>query len=398
MKRIYMDNAATTQVDPRVIEAMLPYFGERYGNAASRTHSYGWEAEEAAEQARARVASLIGADPKEIYVTSGATESDNLALKGVFEAYREKGRHLVTTSVEHPAVLDSARHLERLGAEVIVLPVDSEGRIDPRRAAEALRDDTVLVSVIHGNNETGVIQDVEAVGAICKKRGILFHVDATQSVGKVPVDVSAIGCDLLSLSAHKIHGPKGVGALYARRRNPRVRLAAQLDGGGHEKGVRSGTLNVAGLVGLGRACEIAREALEEETGRVAALRDRLEEGLLSRLDGIERNTPAAGRLPGILNLGFRGLEAEALLLGLRRVAISSGSACASASLEPSPVLLAMGRSAERARGAIRFSLGRFNTIQEVDEVIQEVCETVGQLRRIRSARGVPSETGSLGES
>lgn len=398
MKRIYMDNAATTQVDPRVIEAMLPYFGERYGNAASRTHSYGWEAEEAAEQARARVASLIGADPKEIYVTSGATESDNLALKGVFEAYREKGRHLVTTSVEHPAVLDSARHLERLGAEVIVLPVDSEGRIDPRRAAEALRDDTVLVSVIHGNNETGVIQDVEAVGAICKKRGILFHVDATQSVGKVPVDVSAIGCDLLSLSAHKIHGPKGVGALYARRRNPRVRLAAQLDGGGHEKGVRSGTLNVAGLVGLGRACEIAREALEEETGRVAALRDRLEEGLLSRLDGIERNTPAAGRLPGILNLGFRGLEAEALLLGLCRVAISSGSACASASLEPSPVLLAMGRSAERARGAIRFSLGRFNTIQEVDEVIQEVCETVGQLRRIRSARGVPSETGSLGES
>lgn len=382
MKPIYLDNAATTQLDPRVLDAMLPYFTERYGNAASRTHRFGWEAEEGSEVARRQIANVIGADPKEILVTSGATESNNLALKGVLEAYPAKGRHLVTTAIEHPSVLDAARVLADRGAELTVLKVDAAGRIDPESVQAALRSDTVLVSVIHGNNETGVLQDAAAIGAICKRAGVLFHLDATQSFGKVPLDVETLQCDLLSASAHKIHGPKGVGMLYVRRRAPRVRLVAQLDGGGHERGLRSGTLNVPGLVGFGAAAALASDA--EEGSRLEGLRDQLEAALLERLDGILRNTPSRGRLPHILNVSFRGLEGEALLLGLRGCALSSGSACASAALEPSPVLLALGRSREDARSAIRFSFGRFNTAEELEPIIEEVVRVVTDLRRARA--------------
>lgn len=382
MQPIYMDNAATTRLDPRVLEAMIPYFTERYGNAASRVHRYGWEAEEAAEIARSQIASAIGADPREIVITSGATESDNLALKGVMAAYRAKGRHLVTTAIEHPAVLDSAKSLAAEGCEVTILPVDSEGRVDPDAVANALRSDTVLVSIIHGNNETGVLQDLPTIAAICRDRGVLMHTDATQTLGKLPLDVNQLGCDLLSMSAHKIHGPKGVGALYIRRRNPRVRLIPEIDGGGHERGLRSGTLNVPGLVGFGAACALTIERREEDPP-IEAMRDRLETVLLERLDGVVRNTPARGRTPHILNLSFRELEGEALLLGMRKVALSSGSACASASLEPSHVLLALGRSAAEARAALRFSLGRFNTADEVEIVIEEVCQVVEELRALR---------------
>lgn len=383
MQPIYMDNAATTRLDPLVLEAMMPYFTERYGNAASRVHRYGWEAEEAGEIARAQIASALGADPREIVITSGATESDNLALKGVMAAYRNRGRHLVTTAIEHPAVLDSAKALSADGCEVTILPVDSDGRVDPRSVANALRKETVLVSIIHGNNETGALQDLTAISDVCRAREVLLHTDATQTLGKLPIDVNALGCDLLSISAHKIYGPKGTGALYVRRRDPRVRLLAQMDGGGHEKGLRSGTLNVPGLVGFGRACALAVERLDTDPSRIESMRDRLETALLARLEGTIRNTPASGRMPHVLNLSFRGLEGEALLLGLRKVALSSGSACASASLEPSHVLLALGRSPAEARSALRFSLGRFNTAEEVDIVIEEVCQLVGDLRALR---------------
>lgn len=384
MTPIYLDNAATTRLDPRVLEAMLPYFTERFGNAASRTHRYGWEAEEAAEIARRQLARALSADSKEILITSGATESNNLALKGVAEAYAAKGRHLVTTKVEHPSVLDAARSLATRGAELSLLDVDREGRVDPESVRAALRPETVLVSVIHGNNETGVLQDAAAIGGICRRAGVLFHLDATQSFGKVPLDVNELQCDLLSASAHKIHGPKGVGLLYVRRQTPRVRMVPQLEGGGHERGLRSGTLNVPGLVGFGAAAALAMENCAEEPARIASLRDRLESELLARLDGIVRNTPAAGRLPHILSFSFRGLEGEALLLGIRGCAVSSGSACASASLEPSTVLLALGRSRDEARSALRFSFGRFNTAEELDPVIEEVVRVVTDLRRARA--------------
>ena len=383
MQTIYMDNAATTRLDPLVLEAMLPYFTERYGNAASRVHRYGWEAEEAAEIARGQIASALGADPREIVVTSGATESDNLALKGVMAAYRTQGRHLITTAIEHPAILDTAKALASDGCEVTILPVDAEGRVEPDAVARAIRSDTVLVSIIHTNNETGVLQDVSAIAEVCRARGVLVHTDATQSLGKIPLDVNALRCDLLSVSAHKIYGPKGVGALYVRRRDPRVRLVAQMDGGGHERGVRSGTLNVPGLVGFGKACELGMERLGEDVPRIEAMRDRLETELLERLEGVVRNTPPSGRAPHVLNLSFRALEGEALLLGLRTVALSSGSACASASLEPSHVLLALGRSPAEARSALRFSLGRFNTAEEVEIVIEEACRVVEELRALR---------------
>jgi cysteine desulfurase len=383
MQTIYMDNAATTRLDPLVLETMLPYFTERYGNAASRVHRYGWEAEEASEIARGQIASALGADPREIVVTSGATESDNLALKGVMAAYRTRGRHLVTTAIEHSAILDTAKALAADGCEVTILPVDAEGRVEPDAVARAIRSDTVLVSIIHANNETGVLQDVPALAEVCRERGVLFHTDATQSLGKIPLDVNALRCDLLSVSAHKIYGPKGVGALYVRRRDPRVRLVAQMDGGGHEREVRSGTLNVPGLVGFGKACELAVQRLAEDVPRIEALRDRLESELLERLVGVARNTPPSGRAPHVLNLSIRALEGEALLLGLRTVALSSGSACASASPEPSHVLLALGRSPAEARSALRFSLGRFNTAEEVEIVIEEVCRLVEELRALR---------------
>lgn len=383
MQSIYMDNAATTRLDPLVLEAMLPYFTERYGNAASRVHRFGWEAEEAAEIARGQIAAAIGAEAREIVVTSGATESDNLALKGVMAAYRSRGRHLVTTAIEHPAILDTAKALAADGCEVTLLPVDGEGRVDPEAVAGAIRSDTVLVSIIHANNETGVLQDLPAIAQVCRARGVIFHTDATQSLGKIPLDVNALRCDLLSISAHKIYGPKGVGALYVRRRDPRVRLIAQMDGGGHERGLRSGTLNVPGLVGFGKACQLAVARLGEDPPRIAALRDRLEAALLERLEGVVRNTPPRERAPHVLNLSFRSLEGEALLLGLRTVALSSGSACASASLEPSHVLLALGRSPAEARSALRFSLGRFNTAEEVETVIEEVCRLVEELRALR---------------
>lgn len=383
MQTIYMDNAATTRLDPLVLETMLPYFTERYGNAASRVHRYGWEAEEASEIARGQIASALGADPREIVITSGATESDNLALKGVMAAYRTRGRHLITTAIEHPAILDTAKALATDGCEVTILPVDAEGRLDPDAVTRAIRSDTVLVSIIHANNETGVLQDVPAIAEVCRARGVLVHTDATQSLGKIPLDVNALRCDLLSVSAHKIYGPKGVGALYVRRRDPRVRLVAQMDGGGHERGVRSGTLNVPGLVGFGKACELAVQRLAEDVPRIEAMRNRLESELLERLEGVVRNTPLGSRAPHVLNLSFRALEGEALLLGLRTVALSSGSACASASLEPSHVLLALGRSPAEARSALRFSLGRFNTAEEVEIVIEEVCRLVEELRALR---------------
>ena len=395
MKPIYMDNAATTRVDPRVVAAMLPVFTESYGNAASRHHAYGWEAEELVEIARGEVAGLLGCEPRELVFTSGATEADNLALKGVAQAHVAKGKHLVTTAIEHPAVLDTARALERDGWEITRLRVDANGRVDPEDVGRALREDTVLVSVIHGNNETGVLQDLAAISAVCRARGVLFHTDATQSFGKVSTRVDELGCDLLSLSGHKIHGPKGVGALYVSRRSPRVRLRPLQDGGGHEGGRRAGTANVPAIVGLGRAAGIAREVLSEEGARLTALVLRLERGLRDAIpEGLLWNSPAGGRLPHILNFSVTGVPGEALLLALRGVAVSSGSACASASLEPSHVLLALGRRPEEARAALRFSVGRFNTEAEVDTVVEEIRRVVEGLRDIRSRHRAQRETAS----
>jgi len=379
---IYLDNNATTQVDPRVLEAMLPYFTERFGNAASRSHKYGWVAEEAVERARQRVATLIGAEPKEIIWTSGATESDNLAIKGVAFMYRDKGRHIVTQATEHKAVLDTCKWLEKQGFEVTYLPVDRYGRVDPQRLADAIRQDTILVTIMFANNEVGTIQPIEEIGRICKERGVLFHCDATQAVGKVPVDVRRMGIDLLSMSAHKMYGPKGVGALYVRRREPRVRLEPIIHGGGHERGMRSGTLNVPGIVGMGKAAEIARQEMQAEAARLTALRERLWEGISGRLEDVYRNGHPVHCLPNTLNVSFAYVEGEALMLGMEDIAVSSGSACTSASLEPSYVLRAMGVSDELAHGSIRFSLGRFNTEEEIDYTINRVVEVVKRLREM----------------
>ena len=376
---IYLDYHATTPVDPRVLEVMLPYFSQEFGNAASKSHAFGWHAEEAVEAARAEVGRLVGASAKEIVWTSGATESDNLAIKGAAQFYAEKGRHLVTCKTEHKAVLDSMHALERQGFEVTFLDVERDGRLDPARLQAALRKDTILVSVMHANNETGVVHPIEEIGRITRAAGVLFHCDAVQSVGKIPFDVEKANVDLASLSAHKMYGPKGVGALYVRRK-PRVRLVAQMDGGGHERGFRSGTLNVPGIVGFGKAAALALAEGEAEARRVLALRERLRKGLEAGLDLLTVNGSLEHRLPGNLNVSFAYVEGEALMMAIKDVAVSSGSACTSASLEPSYVLRAMGVSEDLAHSSIRFGVGRFTTEEEIDQVVRLVVEKVRKLR------------------
>ena len=378
---IYFDNQATTPVDPRVLEAMLPYFTEHFGNAASRSHAFGWVAEEAVERAREQVARLIGArNPKDIVWTSGATEATNLAIKGVAESYRQKGDHFVTQKTEHKATLDTLKHLEKQGFRVTWLDVDSEGRVNPEDVRAAITDKTLLVSVMLANNEVGTIQPVADIGRICRERGVFFHCDAVQGAGKIPFNVDDACVDLASLSGHKIYGPKGVGALYVRRDKPRVQITAQIDGGGHERRMRSGTLTVPGIVGFGRACELCAQEMDEESARVAALRDRLEKGLFENIDLLRLNGCRAHRLPGNLNVSFPYVEGESLMMALKDVAVSSGSACTSASLEPSYVLTAMGVPDEMAHTSIRFSLGRFNTAEEVDHVVRLAIEKVRKLR------------------
>jgi cysteine desulfurase len=379
---VYMDNHATTQVDPRVLDAMLPYFTEKYGNAASRNHEFGWQAEEAVENARGQVARLINASPKEIVFTSGATESDNLALKGVAEFHRAKGNHIITQATEHKAVLDVCKRLQSNGCDVTYLPVASDGRINPDDLRRAITPKTILISIMYANNEIGVVQPIAEIGKIAKKAGVLFHTDAVQAIGKIPVDVERDGIDLLSISAHKLYGPKGVGALYVRRKNPRVQLAPMIDGGGHERGLRSGTLNVPGIVGLGKACEICAKEMAEESARLAALRDKLKDAILSRLEDTTINGSMEHRLPNNLNLSFAGVEGDALLMGINDVAISSGSACTTATLESSHVLSALGVPEELAHSSIRFGLGRFNTAEDVDYVAGRVVETVKRLREL----------------
>ena len=377
---IYLDNNATTRTDPRIVEAMLPYFSEVYGNAASRGHAFGWAAEEAVAQARTRVAALINADPREIVWTSGATESDNLALKGMAEKLAGQGNHGVTVVTEHKAVLDTAKHLEQTGHRVTYLGVDRLGRMDLGELQDALTDETVWVSVMMGNNEIGTLQPIAEVGAICRERGILFHTDATQCVGKMPIDVQTLPIDVMSLTAHKMHGPKGVGALWVRRRSPRVRLTAQMDGGGHEHGMRSGTLNVPGIVGFGKAAEICQNELASEPGHLAALRDRLIDGVLGRVDGVTLNGHPTERLPHNASLSFADVEGDALLLALPEVALSTGSACTSESLEPSFVLKALGLTDKAAYSTLRFGVSRFTTTEEIDYVVDKLAEIVPPLR------------------
>ncbi len=378
--KVYLDNNATTPVDPQVLEAMLPYFCEKFGNAASRSHSFGWEAEAAVQTARQQVAALIGADEKEIIFTSGATEGNNLVIKGVAAMYAEQGRHIITQATEHKAVIDPCKYLEQHGYRVTFLTPDHYGRVDPQQVAEAIKDDTILVSIMHGNNEIGTLQPIAEIGQVCKARGVLFHTDASQTLGKVPIDVQAMGIDLLTCSAHKIHGPKGVGAVYVRRQRPRVRLEPLLHGGGHERGMRSGTLNVPGIVGLGKACELCRQHMDSEPARLAALRDRLRDGILARLDEVYLNGHPTERTPSNLNLSFKYVEGESLMMGMSDVAVSSGSACTSASLEPSYVLRAIGVPDELAHCSIRFSVGRFNTEAEIDFAVEKVVAAVKKLR------------------
>lgn len=380
---IYMDNHATTQVDPRVLEAMLPYFCEKYGNASSRNHVFGWESEAAVDSAREQVARAIhAASPREIIFTSGATESDNLAIKGVAEAHAEKGNHIVTCVAEHKAVLDSCKALEKKGWLVTYLPVDRAGLVDVERLKEALTPKTILISLMAANNEIGTIQPIEEIGRLAKEKGILFHTDATQAVGKIPVHVEKMGIDLLSLSAHKMYGPKGVGALYVRSARPRVKLVSLIDGGGQEREMRSGTLNVPGIVGLGKACEIAVGEMGSECERLRALRDRLKNGIMSQLDEVTMNGHPLKRLPGNLSVSFAGVEGESLLMALKEIAVSTGSACTSASLEPSHVLRAIGLEERLAHASIRFGLGRFNTEEEVDYTIARIVKEVGRLREM----------------
>jgi len=377
---IYLDNNSTTPIDLRVVEAMMPYLTEKFGNAASRSHAYGWECEEAVETSRAQIAKLIGAHSKEIVFTSGATESINIAIKGAFEMYREKGNHVITCVTEHKATLDSAKYIEKLGASVTYLPVDSQGQIDLEVLKKAITPQTILISLMHANNEMGTIHPIAEVGKITKEKGILFHVDAAQTAGKIPVDVEKMGIDILSISGHKLYGPKGIGALYVRRNNPRVRLAPVVHGGGHERGLRSGTLNVPAIVGLGKAAELALQEMESEASRVSRLRDRLLNGITKELDEVYLNGHATQRLPNNLNLSFAYVEGEALMMGFKELAVSSGSACTSASLEPSYVLKAMGVGEDLAHTSIRFGLGRFTTEEEIDFAIQKVVGTVKKLR------------------
>jgi len=379
---IYMDNHATTPMDPRVLEEMLPYFTQKFGNSASRNHSFGWEAEQGVEQARERIAKLVGATAKEIIFTSGATESDNLALKGVAEMYKEKGNHIITAVTEHKAILDTCKRLEKYGYRVTYLPVKGDGLVDLEDLKRAIDDKTILVSIMFANNEIGVIQPVEQIGALCRERGVLFHSDATQAVGKVPVDVNKMKIDLMSISAHKMYGPKGVGALYVRRKNPRVQISAMIDGGGHERGMRSGTLAVPNIVGLGKACELCMQEMPEESKRLAALRDRLRSRIEKDLDEVYVNGSMEHRLPGNLNMSFAYVEGESLLMGISDIAVSSGSACTSATLEPSYVLKALGTGDDLAHSSIRFGLGRFNTEAEVDYVAAKMVEVVKRLREL----------------
>ncbi len=379
---IYMDNHATTPMDPRVLEEMLPYFMEKFGNAASRNHPFGWVAEEAVDLARERIAKLIGATSKEIIFTSGATESDNLAIKGVAEMYREKGNHIITAVTEHKAVLDTCKRLEKYGYRVTYLPVQKNGLIDLDELKQAITDKTILVTLMAANNEIGVLQPVAEIGKLCRERGVIFHSDATQAVGKVPIDVNKQNLDLISISAHKMYGPKGVGALYVRRKNPRVQVSAIIDGGGHERGMRSGTLNVPGIVGLGKCCAIASEEMEKETAYLMGLRERLREKIMGRLDECYINGSMEHRLPGNLNISFAYVEGESLLMGINDVAVSSGSACTSATLEPSYVLKALGAGDDLAHSSIRFGIGRFNTEAEIDYVADRVVETVQRLREL----------------
>lgn len=378
---IFMDYHSTTPVDPRVLEEMLPYFTEKFGNAASRSHSFGWTAEEAVEHARERIAKLIGASSeKEIVFTSGATESNNVALKGVAEFYKEKGDHIITSVIEHKAVLDTCKRLEKDGFRVTYLPVGKDGIVDPDDVKKAIVDKTILVSIMLANNEIGTVQPIAEIGKITRERGVLFHSDAVQGVGKVPFDVQAMNVDLASVTAHKMYGPKGIGALYVRRSKPRVRLVAQMDGGGHERGMRSGTLNVPGIVGFGKAAEIMAKEGKEESARILALRERLREKIMGSLEEVHLNGSLVHRLPGNLNVSFNFVEGEAMMMAIKDVAVSSGSACTSASLEPSYVLRALGVGDELAHSSIRFGLGRYNTEEEVDYVADLVIEKVKHLR------------------
>ncbi len=379
---IYLDNNATTPLDPRVFEAMTPFFLEHYGNAASRSHAFGWAAEEAVDYAREQVAALIGADPKEIIFTSGATEADNLALKGVFEMYASKGNHIITLTTEHKAVLDACKHIEKTGGEVTYLEVQEDGLVDLQKLEAAITPKTVLISIMWGNNETGVLQPVRKISEIARRHGVLFFTDGTQAVGKIPVDVIADGIDLMAFSAHKMYGPKGVGALYVRRKNPRVKVTAQVDGGGHERGMRSGTLNVPGIVGFGKACEIAGQEMDAEAKRLSALRDKLEAGLL-QVEEAYVNGNREHRLPHTTNISFKYVEGEGLMMGFNKnIALSSGSACTSASLEPSYVLKALGLGDDLAHSSLRFGLGRFTTEDQIDYTIKAVSDTVLKLREM----------------
>ena len=379
---IYMDNHATTRMDPRVLEAMLPYFSDNFGNAASRNHEFGWVAEQGVEKSREQIAKLIGATSKEIIFTSGATESDNLAIKGIAEMYREKGNHIITQSTEHKAVLDTCKRLEKNGYRVTYLPVQKDGRIDLDDLKRAIDDKTILVTIMAANNEIGALQPIREIGAICHEKGVFFHTDAVQAIGKVPFNVIADNVDLASITGHKLYGPKGCGALYVRRKNPRVQLVAQIDGGGHERGMRSGTLNVPGIVGLGKACEIAMNDMAEEAKYLSGLRDSLKDQIFAELDEVYINGSTEHRLPGNMNISFAYVEGESLLMGINDIAVSSGSACTSATLEPSYVLKALGAGDDLAHSSIRFGIGRFNTQAEVNYVARRVIETVKRLREL----------------
>ena len=379
---IYLDNNATTPMDPRVLEAMTPYFLEDYGNAASRNHPFGWKAEEAVDYAREQVAKLIGADPKEIIFTSGATEGDNLGIKGVFEMYAQKGNHIITATTEHKAVLDTCKHIEKLGGEVTYLQVKADGLIDLKELEAAIRPTTILISIMWANNEIGTVMPVREISAIAKKHGVLFFTDATQAVGKIPVDVNKDGIDIMAFTAHKMYGPKGVGALYVRRKNPRVKVTAQMDGGGHERGMRSGTLNVPGIVGMGKACEICMQDMEADTKRISKMRDKLENALML-LEEAYINGSTEHRLPHVTNISFKHVEGEGLLMGFNKnIALSSGSACTSASLEPSYVLKALGLGDDLAHSSLRFGLGRFTTDEQIDYTVKAISDTVIKLREM----------------
>lgn len=379
---IYLDHNATTPCDPRVVEAMVPYFTNNFGNAASRNHPFGWQAEEAVDNAREQIAKLIGADPKEIIFTSGATEGDNLALKGVFEMYRSKGNHIITCNIEHKAVLDTCKHLEKEGAEITYLKVNPDGLIDLKELEAAFKPTTILVAIMYANNEIGTVMPMREISAMARKRGVLVFSDATQAVGKIPVDVNKDGIDLMAFTAHKMYGPKGVGALYVRRKNPRVKVTAQMDGGGHERGMRSGTLNVPGIVGFGKACELCMQDMEQDTKRLSALRDKLETSLL-KLEEAYVNGSKLYRLPHVSNISFKYVEGEGLMMGFNKdIAVSSGSACTSASLEPSYVLKALGLGDDLAHSSLRFGLGRFTTEEQIDYTIEQVTKTVNRLREM----------------